>query len=56
MISIAAGVKIEAIEAMLGETVPIIRAMPNTPCAIGQRHDRGVAGSRMRRTPTSPLA
>jgi pyrroline-5-carboxylate reductase len=36
VISIAAGVKIEAIAAVLGETVPIIRAMPNTPCAIGR--------------------
>ncbi len=36
VISIAAGVRTEAIAAVLGEQVPIIRAMPNTPCAIGQ--------------------
>jgi pyrroline-5-carboxylate reductase len=36
VISIAAGVRIEALAAMLGDKVPIIRAMPNTPCAIGQ--------------------
>jgi pyrroline-5-carboxylate reductase len=36
VISIAAGVRIEAIAAMLGGSVPIIRAMPNTPCAIGR--------------------
>jgi len=35
VLSIAAGVKIEAIAEVLGET-PIIRAMPNTPCAIGR--------------------
>jgi pyrroline-5-carboxylate reductase len=36
VISIAAGVKTEAIAGVLGDAVPIIRAMPNTPCAIGQ--------------------
>ncbi len=36
VISIAAGVKTEAVAEVLGEQVPIIRAMPNTPCAIGQ--------------------
>jgi len=36
VISIAAGVKIEAIASVLGDRVPIIRAMPNTPCAIGR--------------------
>jgi pyrroline-5-carboxylate reductase len=35
VISIAAGVTTEAIASVLGEHVPIIRAMPNTPCAIG---------------------
>lgn len=34
VISIAAGVKTEAIAAVLGDHVPVIRAMPNTPCAI----------------------
>jgi pyrroline-5-carboxylate reductase len=36
VISIAAGVRTEAIAGALGESVPIIRAMPNTPCAIGR--------------------
>lgn len=36
VISIAAGVKIEALSAILGPQVPIIRAMPNTPCAVGK--------------------
>jgi pyrroline-5-carboxylate reductase len=34
VISIAAGVKTEAIAAVLGDQVPVVRAMPNTPCAI----------------------
>lgn len=36
VISIAAGVKIEALAQLLGTHLPIVRAMPNTPCAIGQ--------------------
>jgi pyrroline-5-carboxylate reductase len=36
VISIAAGVRIEALAALLGPSVAVIRAMPNTPCAIGQ--------------------
>lgn len=36
VISIAAGVTIAAIEAMVGPDVPIVRAMPNTPCCIGR--------------------
>jgi pyrroline-5-carboxylate reductase len=36
VLSIAAGVKIEAIASILGPQVPIVRAMPNTPCAIGK--------------------
>ncbi len=35
-ISIAAGTRISAFEAILGATTPIIRAMPNTPAAIGR--------------------
>ncbi len=34
-LSIAAGVKISSIEALLGQKTPIIRAMPNTPAEIG---------------------
>ncbi|HXK12428.1 MAG TPA: pyrroline-5-carboxylate reductase [Vicinamibacteria bacterium] len=36
VVSIAAGVKTEAIAGALGDRVPVIRAMPNTPCAIGR--------------------
>jgi pyrroline-5-carboxylate reductase len=36
VISIAAGVKTDAIAQVVGEHVPVIRAMPNTPCAIGR--------------------
>jgi pyrroline-5-carboxylate reductase len=36
VLSIAAGVKTDAMAEVLGGSVPIIRAMPNTPCAIGR--------------------
>lgn len=36
VISIAAGVGLAAMEALVPPEVPIIRAMPNTPCLIGQ--------------------
>ena len=36
VISIAAGVKIEVISEVLGPQLAVIRAMPNTPCAIGK--------------------
>ncbi len=35
-LSVAAGTPIAAFEAALGETTPIVRAMPNTPAAIGR--------------------
>jgi pyrroline-5-carboxylate reductase len=35
-VSIAAGTPIRAFEAALGERTPIVRAMPNTPAAIGR--------------------
>ncbi|WP_353471248.1 pyrroline-5-carboxylate reductase [Salipiger sp. H15] len=35
-LSVAAGVTIATYEQMLGERTPIIRAMPNTPAAVGQ--------------------
>ena len=35
-ISVAAGTPISQFEVVLGETARIIRAMPNTPAAIGQ--------------------
>ena len=36
IISVAAGTPIAAIEAALGQETPIVRAMPNTPAAIGR--------------------
>lgn len=36
VMSIAAGVPLSVLEACLGPTVPIIRAMPNTPALIGE--------------------
>ncbi len=36
VITMAAGVKIEKISAILGEGHPIVRIMPNTPCAVGK--------------------
>lgn len=36
VVSIAAGVKIKALEKGLGEGVRVIRAMPNTPCLVGR--------------------
>ncbi len=35
-LSIAAGTTLKTFEAMLGETSPVIRAMPNTPAAVGR--------------------
>lgn len=35
-LSIAAGTTIETYEQMLGATTPVVRAMPNTPAAIGK--------------------
>ena len=35
VISVAASVRIPQIEEVLGSDVPIVRAMPNTPCVIG---------------------
>lgn len=34
LVSIAAGVKIQALEAAVGAAVPVIRVMPNTPCLV----------------------
>ncbi|MFP4273450.1 MAG: pyrroline-5-carboxylate reductase [Paracoccaceae bacterium] len=35
-VSVAAGTPLEAFEAVLGDDSPIIRAMPNTPAAVGR--------------------
>lgn len=36
LISILAGVSTERIEALLGTENPVVRAMPNTPCVVGE--------------------
>ncbi len=36
LVSMAAGVKIESLTQMLGDAYPIIRIMPNIPCAVGE--------------------
>lgn len=36
LLSIAAGTKISAFETVFGDQTPIVRAMPNTPAAVGQ--------------------
>jgi pyrroline-5-carboxylate reductase len=36
LISIMAGVSTEAIESLLGTENPVVRAMPNTPCTVGE--------------------
>ena len=36
VITMAAGVKIEKLAAILGKDYPIIRIMPNTPCSVGK--------------------
>ena len=36
VVSIAAGVTTAALEEALGEGIPVVRAMPNTPCFIGK--------------------
>ena len=46
ILSIAAGVKIRQYEAMLGDRTPVIRAMPNTPAAVGKGITAIVGNSR----------
>ena len=46
VLSIAAGVTTAAMEAVLGEGVPVVRVMPNTPSLVGQGA-AAVAGGRM---------
>ena len=35
IVSIAAGVRVDKMEGFVGDKVPVIRAMPNTPCLVG---------------------
>lgn len=48
LVSIAAGVRIAEIEAVVGATMPVVRAMPNTPCAIGRGTTVLAGGTRAR--------
>ena len=48
VVSIAAGVKTATIEEILGDAVPVVRAMPNTPCAIACGMTVLALGSRAR--------
>ena len=45
ILSIAAGVTLDAIEAATGQGVAVIRAMPNTPASSAPAHRRSLAGS-----------
>ncbi len=36
IISIAAGIRLEKMEALLSGSIPVVRAMPNTPCLVGK--------------------
>src|SRR5690606_11186323 len=36
VVSIAAGIPVGAIEAALGQPVPVVRVMPNTPSLVGE--------------------
>jgi acetyl esterase len=44
-LSIAAGVRIENMQALLGGNARIVRAMPNTPASVGRGISAAVAGS-----------
>ncbi len=45
-VSVAAGISIATYERMLGERTPIVRAMPNTPAAVGKGISALVANAR----------
>jgi pyrroline-5-carboxylate reductase len=50
VVSIAAGVTTAALEEALGEGIPVVRAMPNTPCFIGKGMTVVAKGSRAKAT------
>jgi pyrroline-5-carboxylate reductase len=45
LVSIVAGANLELIEARLGPGVPVVRAMPNTPCLVGAGMSALAAGA-----------
>ncbi len=47
VLSILAGTKVARLEALLGGRAPVVRAMPNTPAAIGQGITAAWAGPRV---------
>ena len=53
VISIAAGVRLSKMEALLPTGVPVVRAMPNTPCLASGRGLPHCAGVTTQRTHTS---
>lgn len=46
VVSLAAGVTIETFEGILGEGIPVLRSMPNTPAVVGKAVTGVSAGSR----------
>jgi pyrroline-5-carboxylate reductase len=48
VVSIAAGIRIDQIEAWLGRPLPIVRAMPNTPALVGAGATGLIANARAR--------
>jgi len=48
VLSIAAGVRLDTLEAAVGSGVPVIRAMPNTPSLVGQGASAIAGGSHTR--------
>ncbi|MGB4777028.1 pyrroline-5-carboxylate reductase [Microbacterium sp.] len=45
VVSLAAGIRIETFEEVVGEGVPVLRAMPNTPAVVGKAVTGLAAGS-----------
>ena len=53
VLSIAAGVTTQAMEAGLPDGVPVVRSMPNTPALVGEGMAAIAAGPQLRPPPTS---